>query len=88
MRTLLISWLTALSIFLIIYHHAGYPLLLHFLSKRLRNKNTIDIGNDRLYQKYLHSITIVIPAYNEEQFIAEKIRNRVVGDRSVGGCPA
>ena len=81
MSTLLISLLTFLSIFLIIYHHAGYPLLLHFLSKRLRSNNAIDTGNDtgndngRLYQQDLPSISIVIPAYNEEQFIAEKIRN-------------
>jgi cellulose synthase/poly-beta-1,6-N-acetylglucosamine synthase-like glycosyltransferase len=75
MSTLLISLLTSLSIFLIVYHHAGYPLLLHFLSKRLRGKNATDTGKDRLHQKGLPSITIVIPAYNEEQFIAEKIRN-------------
>jgi len=77
MSTLLIGLLTSLSIFLIIYHHAGYPLLLHFLSKRLRRKHAIAAsnGNDKLYQQGLPSISIVIPAYNEEQFIAEKIRN-------------
>jgi len=75
MGTLLISLLTCLSIFLIIYHHAGYPLILHVLGKKLDNNNRDNRDTEGLYQESLPSISIVIPAYNEEQFIAEKIRN-------------
>ena len=75
MNVLLIGCLTALSIFLIIYHHAGYPLLLHFLGSRLGSNEDPETDDDLFRQSSLPSITIVVPAYNEEQFIADKIRN-------------
>lgn len=61
------------STFLICYHHVGYPLLLGILRKKQRKKsapNLIKTGS-----KYHRSITVVVPAYNEEKYIAEKINN-------------
>ena len=80
MNVLLIGCLTALSIFLIIYHHAGYPLLLHFLGSRLGSNEDPETDDDLFRQSSLPSITIVVPAYNEEQFIADKIRNLSILD--------
>ncbi|KII79404.1 glycosyltransferase family 2 protein [Vibrio renipiscarius] len=63
---------------LIVYHHLGYPLLLNWLAK----SKQVDAfkGPLRHYQscradRARASITIVIPAYNEQEWIADKIRN-------------
>lgn len=71
----LILLLTCLSIVLVIYHHAVYPLLLHYLGKRLRQADRRGHGLENQESGDLPSITILIPAYNEERFIAHKIRN-------------
>ena len=62
----------------IIYHHLGYPLLLRWYSKKHPSDGVKE--STRSYKKMrsdrvLPSITILVPAYNEEQWIAEKIRN-------------
>jgi cellulose synthase/poly-beta-1,6-N-acetylglucosamine synthase-like glycosyltransferase len=80
MNMLLISCLTSLSILLIIYHHAGYPLLLHFLSNRMAREDALQPCSDRPCPSSLPSITVVVPAYNEAQFIADKIRNLAMLD--------
>ncbi|MGF1748862.1 glycosyltransferase family 2 protein [Vibrio cionasavignyae] len=63
---------------LIIYHHAGYPLLLRWYSNKhplkavaSSNRGYHEQNKDRV----LPSITILMPAFNEELWIAEKIRN-------------
>jgi len=54
---------------IIIYHHLGYPILLKFFGHlKLKKINEIE-SND------LPSIHIVIPAYNEEDMIAQKINS-------------
>ncbi|MEZ8990498.1 glycosyltransferase family 2 protein [Vibrio breoganii] len=64
--------------FLIVYHHVGYPLLLKFIAKRtVKKENTVSL---RHFQKTAEdserpTITVIIPAYNEEEWIADKIRN-------------
>lgn len=72
MTTLIVGAMTAISIFLIIYHHAGYPLLLRLLGKK---RHDADIANDCTEATDLPSITILLPAFNEEHHIADKIRN-------------
>lgn len=69
-----------LSAFLIIYHHVGYPLLLKWLPLKPKSNNEGEHFAERHYKasasdNKLPSVTIIIPAYNEEQWIAEKIRN-------------
>lgn len=83
--TLLIA-LTVASGFLVIYHHVGYPLILRMVQK-LRPKHEVETTNRRYTKSstdsHLPTITVVIPAYNEAQWIAEKIRNLAVLDYPV-----
>ncbi|WP_440888336.1 glycosyltransferase family 2 protein [Vibrio sp. WZ-1] len=75
--TLLIIF--GISVTLIIYHHIGYPLLLKYLSKRHvvpPTSSPLERGYmDCKADRFLPSITIIVPAYNEEKWIAEKIKN-------------
>lgn len=77
MTTMLIS-ATLLSIFLIIYHHLLYPLLMLLIHRRLTNKQ-LGIRPRRYsanrHDKKLPLICVVMPAFNEQQWVAEKIRN-------------
>ncbi|MGD8111720.1 glycosyltransferase family 2 protein [Vibrio sp. TRT 17S01] len=63
---------------LIIYHHVGYPILLRWYSSRHPNKTFNDVcrgyRNGKV-DRTRPSITILVPAYNEERWIADKIRN-------------
>lgn len=66
------------AIFLVIYHHAIYPIILKIMTK---NKNKLNpIIKKRRYifsaeDNKLNRFSIIIPAFNEAKFIAEKIRN-------------
>lgn len=67
-----------LAIFLVIYHHVLYPLLLKMLAKnkvapqpKIKKRRYLFSKED----KSLNRFSIIIPAFNEAQFIAEKIRN-------------
>ncbi|MDR9827879.1 glycosyltransferase family 2 protein [Vibrio sp. FNV 38] len=78
-------WLTifTLSSTLIIYHHVGYPYLLK-LYLRFRTRK-IKKNNERRFEfshsdYFRPSITVIVPAYNEEQWIAQKIRNLAMVD--------
>lgn len=63
-----------LSTTLILYHHIGYPILLRIFSKRKCSTPKYgDAGPSKLSR--LPSITIIVPAYNEESVIAAKIAN-------------
>lgn len=63
---------------LIVYHHAVFPVLLKKLTK---NKQTSQVTpNKRGFlnsqqDEMLPSVSLVIPAYNEEEWITEKILN-------------
>ncbi|USD67788.1 glycosyltransferase family 2 protein [Vibrio sp. SCSIO 43136] len=63
---------------LVVYHHVGYPLWLKWYAKNHRPKQTQFtprqfLGGKR--DRNLPSITVLVPAYNEERWIADKIRN-------------
>ncbi|WP_415890552.1 glycosyltransferase family 2 protein [Neptuniibacter sp. SY11_33] len=62
--------LFALSWTLIIYHHIAYPLIMNQLNKRSLSPREKDIDE----QNY-RSLCIFVPAYNEANFIADKLRN-------------
>lgn len=75
---LLMSSLFFLLSFLVVYHHVIYPLMLRAIASR-KCAATPEIAQ-RKYQsskqdKALSRFSIVIPAFNEAEFIAEKIRN-------------
>jgi biofilm PGA synthesis N-glycosyltransferase PgaC len=67
-----------ISIFLIFYTFFGYGILLYFL---VRIKRLID-GKKRTKYAYtdLPSCTLIVAAYNEEEFIEEKIANTLLLD--------
>lgn len=80
---LIIASLTFLSGVLIVYHHLVFPAVLKGLTNRTRcRESTIpsrgyrDGGSD----KRLPTITVIVPAHNEEAVIADKIRNLAVLD--------
>ena len=96
MMSLLITT-TLICIVLIIYHHLGYPVLLWGISKWLsikeskkskKTKSPFLLKNKASYP----SVAVVIPAYNEAHYIAEKIRNLAMLDypkdrlRVILGC--
>lgn len=70
--------LFALSAILVIYHHIGYPLLLAWYAKNHPVNAPRHANRGFKAQKeddQCASITILVPAYNEQAWIAEKIRN-------------
>jgi len=62
-------WMVALSVFLLFYAYAGYPLLLFLLSAVLRRRPPL---ND-----YRPTVSILIAAYNEEKSITRKLSETV-----------
>lgn len=56
---------------LIIYHHVIYPLILNRIQKRNIHIPSNNLQTDIAFK----SITILVPAYNEADVIADKIRN-------------
>lgn len=76
MLTMPVACLVLLSVLLIVYHHAIYPLLLHWIGRRSGGRDRPDTSpTPQVAEVELPSITLIIPAYNEEAFIADKIRN-------------
>ena len=78
MLDILMITIFAMAIFLVIYHHVIYPVILKIVSKN-SNENTPEIPK-RCYKfskedRMLNRFSIIIPAFNEAKFIAEKIRN-------------
>lgn len=65
----LIFWL---SVFLVFYTYAGYPLIVGLLA-RFKPK-------PKPYGEYQPSVTLLIAAYNEEKAIAEKLENSLALD--------
>lgn len=76
--TLFLIIITSISIIAVIYHHALYPIILHIISTLYPQKETV-FTHRKFYKskkdRVLPSITIIIPAYNEDQWIADKIYN-------------
>jgi cellulose synthase/poly-beta-1,6-N-acetylglucosamine synthase-like glycosyltransferase len=83
LETLLTTLFISGSI-LIVYHHVGYPFILRTISKWLKPARHLvqeqrhltpdqqQAGQD---QTTYPSVTIVVPAFNEQRWIADKIRN-------------
>ncbi|MGL4827447.1 MAG: glycosyltransferase family 2 protein [Vibrionaceae bacterium] len=68
----IVVYLTVISMLLIVYHHAIFPPLMHLLSHYLAKRR----DEPRVSEpRELPFITIVVPAFNEADFIAQKIAN-------------
>lgn len=71
----LAGFLTLLSIFLVVYHHAFYPLLLKRLAQR-KSRDVQPSHAESLAKLENHPfIDVIIPAFNEEKTIKEKLYN-------------
>ncbi len=55
-------------VFIIFYSYVGYPLTILFLSRFFNNKVALD-------DHHLPEVSLLIAAYNEEESIADKVRN-------------
>jgi len=67
-----------LALFLVIYHHVIYPVMLKIVTKNKKNDKPNIINRHYLFSakdKKLTRFSIIIPAFNEAKFIADKIRN-------------
>lgn len=78
----MIDWvLASLCLFsgaLIVYHHAAYPILLRWYAKGHPARQVEESHRcykDEKQDCTLPTITILVPAFNEEQWIADKVRN-------------
>ncbi|MEZ0167164.1 glycosyltransferase family 2 protein [Microvirga sp. TS319] len=56
---------------LILYHHVGYPIAIRAIAARCGRKPPVSTEEPAVS----HSVTIIVPAHNEEAVIAAKIRN-------------
>ncbi|MDD9179324.1 MULTISPECIES: glycosyltransferase family 2 protein [Aliivibrio] len=69
---------TSISIIAVIYHHALYPVFLYWFSKK-HPQDGVKITPRGFHQsnkdRILPTMTMIIPAYNEQEWIADKIRN-------------
>ncbi|TVU62916.1 glycosyltransferase family 2 protein [Vibrio atlanticus] len=78
----MIDWILAgLCLFsgaLIVYHHAAYPVLLRWYARHHPARSVCESSRcykDEQQDCTLPTVTILVPAFNEEQWIADKIRN-------------
>ncbi|PCJ02213.1 MAG: hypothetical protein COB14_02485 [Alphaproteobacteria bacterium] len=69
---IIILTMTMLSGFLVVYSHVIFPI---FLKIQCRKNSQGTVAPALMSDRNLPSITILIPAYNEEYFIADKIIN-------------
>jgi cellulose synthase/poly-beta-1,6-N-acetylglucosamine synthase-like glycosyltransferase len=73
--TSLVPTLFWIGVTIIVYTYLGYGLVIYLLSK-LRTHSKSPLNDDR----NLPEVTILIAAYNEEQFIEDKIKNTLALD--------
>ncbi|MEZ5853686.1 MAG: glycosyltransferase [Hyphomicrobiaceae bacterium] len=74
MMTFLLEAFIVLAGVVIVYHHFVYPALVNRLAERKRRRG----GSPRaphMPDEALPHFTVIVPAYNEEAFIAAKIRD-------------
>lgn len=78
MINLLLSGIIIICVLLIIYHHIGYPLFLKWAQPAHATSDTpIEPRQyaSRVSDQALPTITLIIPAYNEQQWITDKLLN-------------
>ncbi len=76
----LVEAILVLSVAAVAYHHVGYPLLLNRIAALLADREDSNLVRDTdapvsVAHDVLPSITIIVPAYNEQSVIAQKVEN-------------
>ena len=74
---IIVLTMTVLSGFLIVYSHVIFPV---FLKKQRRKSSSKSVPQLPMLERDLPSVTILVSAYNEEHFIADKIVNLAMLD--------
>lgn len=69
-----LATITALAIFLVVYHHLFYPMMLSYVSRKASNNESAPVA-DTTDDSTLPKLELLIPAYNEQEFIAAKLMN-------------
>lgn len=69
---------------LVVYTYAGYPLVLALLPRRHSTANGVAVNAANASPQGLPSVTILIPACNEERWIARKIENTLALEYPAG----
>ena len=75
----IVFWLSA---GLIVYTHAGYPLVLYLLTRRWAEnpRPSREIGPSTGSSDALPTVSLIVPAYDEEEVIAAKVANALALD--------
>jgi cellulose synthase/poly-beta-1,6-N-acetylglucosamine synthase-like glycosyltransferase len=76
--TALIATLALTCLVLVVYHHVGYPwLLARWPARDIRSPGTLDRRDyvARPGDLLLPTVTVIVPAHDEQDLIAEKVRN-------------
>jgi poly-beta-1,6-N-acetyl-D-glucosamine synthase len=69
-----------MALFLIVYTYAGYPAILA-LGPRAKHRDELSIGGDAAApHACIPRVTLIVPACNEERWIARKIENALALD--------
>jgi lipopolysaccharide/colanic/teichoic acid biosynthesis glycosyltransferase/cellulose synthase/poly-beta-1,6-N-acetylglucosamine synthase-like glycosyltransferase len=71
LETVLLTLLIT-SVALVVYHHVIFPLLLELLASRRRGRRPSPAP---LPLEALPTVAVIVPAYNEAGYIAQKVRN-------------
>lgn len=71
----LLQLLTAVAALLFLYHHFVYPKLLAYLANRRAESNPVPTTGAIQSNEPLSFITVILPCYNEQAYIAEKMFN-------------
>jgi cellulose synthase/poly-beta-1,6-N-acetylglucosamine synthase-like glycosyltransferase len=65
------------------YTHLGYPMLMRAAARRAGDR-TVELPRDPAEPESLPSLTVVIPAHDEERFIADKIADTLAQEYPSG----
>ncbi|MDX2158555.1 MAG: glycosyltransferase family 2 protein [Hyphomicrobiaceae bacterium] len=74
MSSIALQGLLLLCLWILAYHHLVYPVLVNRLAER-RRKTVRQSPPATVPDEHLPHFTVIVPAYNEEAYIADKIRN-------------
>jgi cellulose synthase/poly-beta-1,6-N-acetylglucosamine synthase-like glycosyltransferase len=73
-----------LAVGLIVYAHAGYPLLLALVSRLFGEPDALDAASDEdlrdITEGFWPRVALVVAAYDEEEVIADKVANALALD--------
>lgn len=73
---IILFWLSLICLF---YIYIGYPILLRFLPKKKTQQTELNNVSDTT-ENFFPTVTVIIPAFNEEEVITSTIQNKLDQD--------